>query len=239
MCGRYTFSSIDQALIDRFDLEELPGELQPRYNIGPGQPAAVIRKPAAEDDVPTPKRSLNLGIWGFQAPWGRTSKLLINSRVESIEEKPAFRESYAGRRCIVPADGWYEWEKRGKTSQPWFIHSQSTGSLALAGIWSPASNSGQADSDLMIEDFRFCIITSEADSRISFIHPRMPLILPAESWESWLTAGRFDLSELSRTERLPELDCHPVSRRVNSIKSDDNSLLEEVQDDYGFQGELF
>jgi putative SOS response-associated peptidase YedK len=245
MCGRYTFSSIEQSLIERFGLIEIPPDVKPRYNIAPGQAAAVIRNIADNEQSATAIRRMSSGLWGFKTEWQKQS-LLINARSESISEKSTFSPAFASRRCLIPADGWYEWEKltqsapnskTRKLSQPWFIRPKEAGSFAFAGIWTP--NAKPSSGDAAGHGFRFCILTCASSSAISYIHPRMPLILNEEFWKAWLSPDYFDLALLEYPKRLPDLEFHPVSRKINSVVNDHADLCDAIIDDSAAQGELF
>ena len=203
MCGRATLSTSPEELRDVFGLAETP-TLTPRYNIAPSQPIAVVRACAGP-------RRVELLRWGLVPSWARDLKTgsqrrqMINARVESLTERPAFREALARRRALVLVDGFYEWERRGRVRQPFFIQRRDTRPFALAGLWDRwVSPSGEA-----IESC--AIVTRPATPPCDALHDRMPLVLPRASWDVWLDAL---VTEVARLE--------PLLRSANDVTDDDD-----------------
>ncbi len=224
MCGRFTLTSTPELLARRFGLEEPPSELVPRFNIAPNQDVATIR--AREDGT----RVLEMRRWGLVPAWARDPKIgnrMINARSETVSEKPAFREAYRRRRCLVPADGFYEWRKLGKVKQPYRITLADGGPFAFAGLWERwRAPDGQAVSS-------FTIITTEANPLLRPIHDRMPVILDPADYDAWLdTAGVGPDQAARRLRPYPDagLVAVPVSTRVNSPKNDDAACIVPLED---------
>jgi len=232
MCGRYTLHTEKEALAARFDFD--PGDLAgfvPRYNVAPTQNAVVVR--AGENG-----RSASFMRWGLVPSWAKAlSKLpqLINARVEGIAAKPSFRTPLRKQRCLVLADGFYEWQAPvapAKTKIPHWIGLASAEPFALAGLWSV----WQPRDVLEAEPLYSCaIITTAANAAVRAIHERMPVILPRAAEARWLDPeldGNVDaLLALLVPVASESLRAHPISRRVNSVRNDDPSLLELSTDD--------
>lgn len=221
-------SSPKRRIIDVFEVrewleyDEMPlfRGLSPRYNIAPTQPIAIIEHHQGS-------RRLRFVRWGLIPSWVKDpSDLksdLINARAEGIGDKPSFRAAFRQRRCLVPADGFYEWQARGKAGkQPYLIRRSDGQPLALAGLcehWQDA-HGNEIDSAT--------IITTSANSLLRPIHERMPVILPPAAWAAWLgeaEAGAEDLAELLKPCDLLALELTPVSRRINTPANEGASLL--------------
>jgi len=217
MCGRFVQSSSGQTLAERFGVAEAPA-LRPRYNIAPTQLAAAVREIEG-------RRRIDLLRFGLVPGWAedlRVGSRMINARAERIATAPAFRAAFRRRRCIVPADGFYEWQPRGKTKQPWLVRAADGAPLALAAVWErfePAEGEP-------VESF--ALVTTEANDALRPIHDRMPVALAPDEVDAWLDPAQQDrdaLCALLRPRALP-LECIPVSRAVNDVRHDDSSLLE-------------
>jgi len=220
MCGRYTISTPLDNLVDAFEVEPPDFEFQPRYNVAPTQMAPVV----AQDSR---GRRMGLLRWGLVPSWADDPSLgsrLINARSETVEEKPAFRSAFRKRRCLVLADGFYEWKKAGEGKTPYWIHAPEKEPMAFAGLWERWEPREGAPL------FSFTILTRDAAPEIAGIHPRMPVVLPKEERDTWLApeAGTEALQDLLSRHRPPALTAHPVSTRVNVPGNDDPSLIEKV-----------
>jgi putative SOS response-associated peptidase YedK len=219
MCGRYAQTSPADALAKLFGVGGPLPNLGARFNIAPTQQAPVLRM----DDGARALASLR---WGLVPPWAKTlgdGPVLINARAETVAEKPAFRDAFRARRCLVPADGFYEWQIMGRVKQPWRIHRADGGPFAFAGLWERWDDpSGGA-----VESFT--IITTKANAKLTPIHHRMPVILMPDGFAAWLTGGRAAASALMRPLPDDALDFHPVSTRVNSVANDDASLIDRAE----------
>lgn len=233
MCGRIVLSSAPHQLAEQFFLDVVP-ELEPRYNICPGQDIpAVVPNPSSEG------RLISQLKWGLELPWARdtgSEPKLINARSETVLDKPAFREAFRQRRCLVPADGFYEWQKRPDGRQPYYFCGRERTPLALAGIWEEREYPGG-------RVMRTCsLLTTTANSLMRPVHHRMPVILPRQDWNFWLDlppAQAETLLDLLKPLPAEMMRSWPVSRRVNSPANDGPACVEPVWDDQGGQLNLF
>ncbi len=217
MCGRYTLTSAPETIAEAFHLDR-PPEHVPRYNIAPSQPIITI-----VTDPETRHRESRFMIWGLIPAWSKDpSKGLINARAETVHEKPSFRSALKRRRCLIPADGFYEWQKLERSKQPFYFHLRDRPVFAFAGLWES------------YQDIETCtIITTTANSLLEPIHDRMPVILEPDQYDLWLDPA------MDRVEALWPLlnpfaddlmDAFPVSRRVNSAHQDDPSCIHPLED---------
>lgn len=208
MCGRYTLTVEAGELRDAFGLEELPEDLPPRFNIAPSQPVPVITNR-------NPKK-LELFRWGLIPSWAKDMSVgykMINARVESLADKPAFKKALQKRRCLVIADGFYEWKKIGKRKQPMYVRLKSHEAFGFAGLW----ESWHAPDGQRI--LSCTIITQPAKGEVREVHDRMPVIVTPEMREAWLDPEPRDPDELLALlggVSADELELHPVSTLVNS-----------------------
>jgi putative SOS response-associated peptidase YedK len=222
MCGRYAQYSPAEAIADLFGATlEIEG-LAPRYNAAPMQWLPVIRR------RPSGERVIQALRWGLLPSWAKDETIaarLINARAETLAEKPAFRAAYRARRCIVPADGFYEWAKRPDGKQPYFIHAQDGAILAFAGLWERWTRPADAE---VIDSFT--IVTTEANPRVQPLHDRMPVILAPEVVDVWLdrTADPARLSALLRPCPEERLAMHPVARAVGNVRNEGAELIAAV-----------
>jgi putative SOS response-associated peptidase YedK len=224
MCGRYTLTVPLSNLVDVFEVPPPVFDYQPRYNIAPTQEVPVV----AQDDR---GRRMGLLRWGLIPSWARDPAMgsrLINARSETVAEKPAFRSAFQRRRCLVPADGFYEWKREGGAAEgksaktPYWIHMASRDPFAFAGLWE------RWDPREGPPVHTFTILTTEASKTLRHIHPRMPVILPPEGYGEWLDTAREapDLQDLFRPLPGESLEAHPVSTLVNSPRNDDPTCIE-------------
>jgi putative SOS response-associated peptidase YedK len=210
MCGRYALYTLSQLVLD-FAKTAFPLDLRPRYNIAPTQPVLVLpnRTPQAFEHV----------VWGLIPPWADPSigGRLINARAETLGVKPAFRQAFRRRRCLVPADGFYEWRKGpGRTKTPMFVRMKSQRPFMLAGLWE--SSHGADGSEI-----RSCtIITGQPNRLVEPIHDRMPVILPPQRYEQWLDPAEKqpeELAELLVPYPSEEMEAFEVSPQINSPRA--------------------
>ena len=219
MCGRYAFFSPAEAVRRSFAVEAVPA-LEPRYNVAPTQAVPAVR------EGPDGHRSVALLHWGLVPSWAKDRALgnrMINARCETLAERPAFRRAYRSRRCILPADGWYEWQPGAAGKQPWFIRSRDGEPLGLAGLWETWKDPDGSTLESC------AIITTDAAAAIAHIHHRMPVVLPAEAYEAWLDPAGQDLQALGRWLGPCDparLRAYPVSRRVNNPRNEGPELVE-------------
>jgi len=247
MCGRYAASANPEELVEEFEIDEvfagLPG---PDFNVAPTvEVPAVLERTSHDTDQVT--RRLTPLVWGLVPSWAKDRSIgsrMINARRETVAEKPAFRKAFSARRCLLPADGYYEWytseaatKVLGRTvkakKQPFFIHRADGGRLAMAGvyeIWRDPTKDREDDSAWL----RTCtVITTQATDAVGHIHDRMPMVIGRDSWDAWLDPALTDpgraLTLLAVTE--PDaLEAYAVSTAVNSVKNNDPSLVEPLPD---------
>jgi len=220
MCGRYTIIASPEALRALFRYEEQPN-FPPRYNVAPTQPIAIVR-------LVDGKRHFALVRWGLLPSWVKDPKtftLLINARGESAAEKPAFRAAMKRRRCLIPADGFYEWQKAGDRKRPFYVRAKSGAPLAFAGLWE--SWTGPNGEELETA----AIVTTRANRTLSPIHERMPVIVPPEGFDLWLDGATVDATTASALiAPAPDnlLEAYEISTAVNRTANDNPKLLEPV-----------
>jgi putative SOS response-associated peptidase YedK len=223
MCGRFALYSDPSTLARRFGAEA-PPELRPRYNVAPTQSIPIVREEAG-------KRHFALARWGFVPSWAKeinTGYSTINARAETVADKPMFRNAFRHRRCLIPADGFYEWQviSGSKTKQPWFIVSRDREPMAFAGLWERwRSPEG--------EELESCsIIVTNANELMRPIHERMPVILAPDDWDAWLEPDVKDaqaLQSLLKPYPAEEMMAWPVSTKVNNPRSDAAEYVEPVE----------
>ncbi len=222
MCGRYQSTSDPATLADYFSVDALTTEtFQPRYNVAPSTDVfAIIERDG--------QRRLGTMRWGFVPPWakklgGRGQP--INARLETIATNKMFAPAVKRRRCLLPADGFYEWQDRGegRRKQPYHFADPDGHPLAFAGIWSSWRS---ADKDLAVTST--AIVTTAASGAITTVHHRMPVLLPAALWSSWLTDDEDEAPHLLDAVAAlspPRLVATPISGRVNAVRNDDPEIL--------------
>jgi putative SOS response-associated peptidase YedK len=216
MCGRYSITTPAEAMRQLFDLKGPLPNYPPRYNVAPSQDAPVVR-------LADGSRELTLMRWGLIPSWsqGPDSKFsMINARAETVAEKPAYRSAFKSRRCLVPADGFFEWHAEGKKKQPFFIHMKDERVFAFAGLWERWDKGAEPITS-------FTIIVTEANALLKQIHERMPVILGEDDYAAWLDPGAPpDAARALLRPYDPErMAFRKISTRVNSPKNDDPEVL--------------
>lgn len=226
MCGRYSLSLSGETIASAFDLADIP-TVSPRYNIAPTQPVAVVRSGA--ESVAKAGREFTYLIWGLVPSWAKDPGIgsrLINARAETVTEKPSFRSAFKRRRCLLVADGFYEWQRSADGKQPYYFHLDDHQPFGFAGLWEHWEN-GAGD---VIESCT--ILTTEANDRLRPVHDRMPVILQRQDYDLWLDP------EMQQTDRLQSLLCpypaeamvsYPVSARVNSPRNDTADCVQPIE----------
>jgi putative SOS response-associated peptidase YedK len=220
MCGRYTLSQAGD-LPAVFEISET--RIPPRFNIAPTQEVPVIRLSE------TNERSLDTLRWGLIPSWTRNpAKVpsLINARSETAGKKPAFRDAFRKRRCLVPADGFYEWKNLPGRKQPYLVRMSDRSLFAFAGIWESFHN------ELGQELQTFTILTCKPNDVVASIHDRMPVIMPRQDYSTWLdpVATDCDLRSLLVPYPSGQMAAYPVSRLVNSPRNDMPACMEAVDE---------
>jgi putative SOS response-associated peptidase YedK len=217
MCGRYTLKSPLTVLTERFDIEEFPSSLSPSYNIAPTQQVATV---LSENG----KRKLEMLRWGLIPSWADDPEIgnrMINARSETVAEKPSYRRAFKRSRCLILADGFYEWQRTDSGKQPFHIRMQDESPFAFAGLWEGWDKG---------DGLRSCtIITTEANDLVGEVHNRMPVILHAEDYEMWLDLDfdeREPLTSLLKPYPAETMEAYPVSRRVNKPSNNKSAVVE-------------
>jgi putative SOS response-associated peptidase YedK len=225
MCGRFTLHSRDRIKLKGFAALDLPFE--PRYNIAPSQQILVI----ADFGKGIEARMLT---WGLIPSWSTDGKGFINARAETLEEKPSFSESFRLRRCLIPADGFYEWKHSGREKRPYYIYGRDEEPLVFAGIWDTWRNRSEVIASC-------AIITTAANELVGEMHDRMPAILPPGVPETWLDrrTSRVKLLEMLRPYPASRMNIYPVGHSVNSPDHDAADLLARVDVKVGSTLSLF
>jgi len=219
MCGRFAFYSPGEATAALFGAPAAI-DIEPRYNIAPTQYVAAVRN----DDEQ--QRELVLLRWGLVPFWAKDPSIgnrMINARAETVAEKPSYRAAYRHRRCIVLADGFYEWQRQGDQKIPYYISLASGEPFALAGLWEQWKDK-QSDTILQTTT----LITTEADGFMASLHHRMPVVLQPETADEWLHGSTDLLDNLA--DRTPPLQAWPVDRRVNNARNEGEDLIEAAGD---------
>jgi len=220
MCGRFTLATDAETLAAHFELPALAAEsVPPRFNIAPSQNAAVIRLTRSMD------RKLDLIAWGLIPSWATDSAVgarLINARAETLASKPAFRHAFARRRCLVPTDGFFEWQRIEGGKQPYLIRMCTGEPFALAGLWERWRDGQGAVVD------SFTIVTTPPSELLAPIHDRMPAIILPADYDRWLARDRTDVADLLRPRADIALQAIPVSTRVNNTAHDDDSCVTPI-----------
>jgi putative SOS response-associated peptidase YedK len=216
MCGRYTLSTPAGRLAEEFQLDSTV-EIPPSYNVAPTQQVAAV----LEDEG---GRRLEMLRWGLVPSWADDPDIgarMINARSETAPEKPSFRRAFRGRRCLIAADGFYEWKREDGGKQPYYFRMQDGRPFAFAGLWESWDRGGT-------ELLTCAILTTRPNSVAGEIHDRMPVILPQDAYNAWLDpdADKEELGELMIPYPGDDLETYPVSRFVNSPRNNDERCIE-------------
>lgn len=259
MCGRYAASARPDELVEAFDVEEDhtddparsilarpqdPPAGAPDWNMAPSKQAPVVltRRPREAGEEAAPVRQLRLLTWGLVPSWSKDVKVglrMVNARAESVLGKGAFAKAALSRRCLVPADGWYEWQvspvatdAKGKPrKQPFFIHRADGAPVGFAGLYEFWRDRSLPDGDPGAWLTTFTIITTDADPGLDRIHDRQPLVLDREQWSQWLDPDEHDpeaVRELLQFSAPGRFVAHPVGRGVGAVRNNGPQLVEPV-----------
>jgi putative SOS response-associated peptidase YedK len=224
MCGRYRLSRRKQLIEEHFDTAPWDDDWNPRYNIAPTQPVPIIRQHPKE-----PVRLLSLMKWGLVPSWAKdtsSAARMINARSETAHTLPAFREPMRLRRCLIPADAFYEWKRTGTSKQPFCFEVNDAALFAFAGLWDGWKNpEGQW--------VKTCtILTTTPNAVTSAVHDRMPVILHKDDYDAWLDPGMTDVKivlELLKPYDARLMQCYPVSTRINHVANDGEECSRPVE----------
>lgn len=225
MCGRFALHSRDRLKLRGLDRIDLP--FQPRYNIAPSQQVIAIVDFGRGPET-------RILTWGLIPSWSTDGKGFINARAETLEERPSFNESFRLRRCLIPADGFFEWQRSGREKRPFYIYSSDDAPLMFAGIWDTWRNRGEVITSC-------AIITTPANEMVGELHDRMPAIIPPASQDAWLDrkTNRMELLKMLAPFPASAMKKHPVSDSVNSPDNDSPQLLTPVENELGQTLRLF
>jgi putative SOS response-associated peptidase YedK len=225
MCGRFTLHSRDRIKLKGLSPLDLPFEA--RYNIAPSQNVLAI----AEFGRGLEARMLT---WGLIPSWSTDGKGFINARAETLEEKPSFSESFRSRRCLIPADGFFEWKRTGREKRPFYFQVDDEMPFAFAGIWDAWGIRGDVVTSC-------AIITTPANELVAQLHDRMPAILEPDSYAVWVDRKTDPavLKNLLAPFPAPKMKSHSVSRAVNAPENDGEKLIERVDAEVGTTPSLF
>ena len=219
MCGRFAFYSPAEAAAALFGVTTT-AEVKPRYNIAPTQELAAIR------DSTDGERELVMLRWGLVPFWAKEPSIgnrMINARAETVAEKPSYRNAYKHRRCLVLADGFYEWQRQGDAKTPYFISLASGEPFALAGIWENWTDKETGESLQTTS-----LITTDANHFMAPLHHRMPVILEARTATDWLAGSNELLDDVAAI--TPPLQAWPVDKRVNNARNQGEELVRAAGD---------
>jgi putative SOS response-associated peptidase YedK len=228
MCGRYTSKTPIDVIADYFDVDEVVAtELGDRYNVAPTDEVYAVAKSSTG---PTRLGTFRWGLVPFWAKDASVGSRMINARAESVLDKPAFRRPLERWRCIIPADGFYEWQavEGQKKKQPWYIHRTDGDVLSFAGLWSSWRPTKGSDEGRLVS---CSIITTEANDAIAPIHHRMPVVLPPTAWAEWLDPANDDVEALhSLLVPAPAelFTLAAVNDAVSNVRNDGPHLLDPV-----------
>jgi putative SOS response-associated peptidase YedK len=254
MCGRYASSRRPEDLVEEFEIDrvEVKETLQPDFNVAPTkQVYAVVERPPREgadgsgdgsSSAATPERQLRTLTWGLVPFWAKDPSIgsrMINARMETVHEKPAYRRAFTSRRCLLPADGYFEWyptearTKAGKpVKQPFFIHPADGGVLAMAGLYEIWRDPTREEDDPQRFRWTCTVLTTRAEDSVGHIHDRMPLLVEPERYAAWLDPAHGDVEDLKRllVPAAPgRLEAYPVSTQVNNVRNNGPDLVEALE----------
>jgi len=244
MCGRYASARKREELLAEFRIERdrVDESLAPDYNVAPTKPVYAVMTRGGRGDGDTGPtdvaRELRVVRWGLVPSWAKDVKIgsrMINARAETVDSKPAFRQAFSRRRCLMPADGFYEWQQvaaNGKTrKQPYFIHRADGDVLAFAGLYEIWRDKSVPEDHPGAWLWTSTIITTSAEDSVGKIHDRMPMVIEPARWTDWLDPGnsdKADLLALLAPATSGALETYPVSMAVNSVRNNGPALMEPL-----------
>lgn len=224
MCGRYSITTAPEAIRRLFDVDTALN-LEPRWNMAPTQAAPVVK--LMEHGPAKGRRVLAMMRWGLVPSWAKDIDIgakMINARSETVAEKPAFRGAYKYRRCVVPADGFYEWRTEAGVKQPYRVARRDRAPFAFAGLWELWEGTGEGSA---LETLT--ILTTEANEAIADIHHRMPVMLfEKDAFAAWMGTDFEKAASLMRPCDPSVIEAYPVDRRVGNVRNDDPDLADPV-----------
>ena len=222
MCGRYAASKDVANLMEEFEVARPPDETLPEdFNVAPSKQVYMVVERETDDGV---QRQLRTAKWGLVPSWAKDPKIgnrMINARLETAAEKPSFRRAWAKRRCLLPADGYYEWYAGEGPKQPFYIHRPDGHSLAMAGLY----EFWKDGEDWLVTT---CVLTTDAPDELGRIHDRMPLLVPHENWAAWLDPEHKPTGDLVVPAMSMGLEAYPVSTEVNNVRNNGRQLTDPL-----------
>ena len=238
MCGRYASTKSAEDIAAEFRATDATEGAEPGadYNVAPTKPvlAVVSRHPRDAPDAARIERSVRVMRWGLVPSWAKSLAIgsrMINARAETAADKPAYRKALTARRCLLPADGWYEWKRDGTAKQPYFVTGADGAGLAMAGLWE-FWRSGAGEEPLVTT----AVLTTEAVGPLTEIHHRMPLLLASDTWDNWLNPDLGSTEERIAALLSPpaeqlvsQLELRPVANLVNNVRNNGPELAEPAQ----------
>jgi len=242
MCGRYASTRRPEDLVEEFEIAEemIEAPLEPDYNVAPTKEVyAVLERPPRQGDDHV-ARQLRVLTWGLVPSWAKDPSIgsrMINARMETVAEKPAYKKAFAQRRCLLPADGYFEWYPTSQTGkngkplkQPFFIRPKDGGTLAMAGLYELWRDPARADDDPARWRWTCTVITTDAEDDLGHIHDRMPLMVEPERWSAWLDPEQSTdtLLDLLTPAAPGALEAYAVPTLVNNVKNNGAELIEPI-----------
>ena len=222
MCGRYAAAKDVASLVEEFEVARPPDERLPEdFNVAPSKKVYMVVDRPGDEVI---ERQLRVAKWGLVPSWAKDPKIgnkMINARIETAAEKPSFRRAWAKRRCLLPADGYYEWYAGEGPKQPFFIHRPDGASLAMAGLY----EFWKDGEDWLVTT---CVLTTSATDDLGQIHDRMPLLIPREHWTGWLDPENVPTPEMAVPAMSTGLEAYPVSTEVNNVRHNGPQLLDPL-----------
>lgn len=250
MCGRFVSARKRLELLEEFAVERdaVPADRDPDYNVAPTKRIYTVLDRTDRDKGGKTRRELRMVRWGLVPSWAKNASAgarMINARAETVAVKPAFRAAFAKRRCVIPADGYYEWQSAAegkKPKQPFYIYRTDGGILAFAGLYELWRDESLPDDHDHAWLWTASIITTDATDEIGKIHDRTPMVIPTEGWADWLDPANSDKELLLATMRPATLSgagltSHPVSTAVNSVRNNGPDLIAPLADEVSSQEE--
>lgn len=238
MCGRYASSRKPEDLVEEFEIRgPAAPALEPDFNVAPTKEVyAVVERPPKGEDVP--ERQLRVMTWGLVPSWAKDPRIgnrMINARVETVAEKPAYKRAFAARRCLLPADGYFEWYPTSRTNakgkpvkQPFFIRPKDGGVLAMAGLYEIWRDPTKAEDDPDRFRWTCTVLTTEAEDSLGHIHDRMPLMVERERWHAWLDPTTPGDTSLLVPAAPGRLEAYAVPTLVNNVRNNGPELVEPL-----------
>ena len=241
MCGRYASSRRPEDLIEEFEVVEdrTPTPLAADYNVAPTKEVyAVLERPPSKESPDPPQRQLRVLTWGLVPSWAKDPSIgsrMINARMETVAEKPAFKRAFAVRRCLLPADGYFEWYPTSRTNatgkpvkQPYFVRPADGSILAMAGLYEIWRDPTRSDDDPDRFRWTCTVLTTQAEDSLGHIHDRMPLMVERERWGDWLDPRVAGELSLLVPAAPGSLEAYPVASLVSNVRNNGPELVEPL-----------